>query len=43
MDRIIRFFKRDDVDLYLTLALLIIIIYLMRGFATVVLLTTIFA
>ena len=43
MDRIIRFFKRDDVDMYLTLAFLIIVIYLMRGFATVILLTTIFA
>lgn len=43
MDRIIRFLKRDDVDLYLTLAFLIVVIYLMRGFATVILLTTIFA
>ncbi|MFC6181322.1 AI-2E family transporter [Lactiplantibacillus daowaiensis] len=43
MDRIIRFLKRDDVDMYLTLAFLIVIIYLMRGFATVVLLTVIFA
>ncbi|RRK10607.1 AI-2E family transporter [Lactiplantibacillus garii] len=43
MDRIIRFFKRDDVDMYLTLAFLIVVIYLMRGFATVILLTTIFA
>jgi len=43
MDRIIRFLKRDDVDMYLTLAFLMIVVYLMRGFATVVLLTTIFA
>lgn len=43
MDRIIHFLKRDDVDLYLTLAFLIVVVYLMRGFATVILLTTIFA
>ena len=43
MDRIIRFLKRDDVDMYLTLAFLIVLIYLMRGFATVILLTVIFA
>ncbi|BDZ32112.1 AI-2E family transporter [Lactiplantibacillus sp. WILCCON 0030] len=43
MDRISRFLKRDDVSLYLTLAFLIVVVYLMRGFATVVLLTTIFA
>lgn len=43
MDRIIRFLKRDDVELYLTLAFLIGLIYLIRGFATVILLTTIFA
>ncbi|VDG20367.1 AI-2E family transporter [Lactiplantibacillus mudanjiangensis] len=43
MDRLIRFLKRDDVGLYLTLAFLVVIIYLMRGFATVVLLTVIFA
>ncbi|AVK63885.1 AI-2E family transporter [Lactobacillus sp. CBA3606] len=43
MDRISRFFKRDDITLYLTLLFLMIIVYLMRGFATVILLTTIFA
>jgi len=43
MDRISRFLKRDDVAMYLTLAFLIVLIYLMRGFATVVLLTVIFA
>jgi len=43
MERIVRFLKRDDVDMYLTLALLIVVIYFMRGFTTVILLTTIFA
>ncbi|MFB9768848.1 AI-2E family transporter [Lactiplantibacillus modestisalitolerans] len=43
MDRISRFLKRDDVGLYLTLIFLIVVVYLMRGFATILLLTTIFA
>jgi len=43
MDRISRFLKRDDVDMDLTLIFLVGVIYWLRGFATVVLLTVIFS
>ncbi|MFT8323792.1 AI-2E family transporter [Oenococcus sicerae] len=43
MNYIIKFLKRKDVQLYLTLAFLILVIYIVRSFIGVILLTTIFA
>ncbi|EHN58878.1 MAG: AI-2E family transporter [Oenococcus sp.] len=43
MDDFIQFLKRKNVKLYLTLALLILVIYFLRAFMGIVLLTTIFA